>query len=55
MPRARIAISPCTAVFITAAITAVAQQGQPPIGIAPVTVGPSPYVFDTAEQRPARR
>jgi glucose/arabinose dehydrogenase len=32
----------------------VAQQGQPPIGIAPVALGAGPYVFDTAEQHKIR-
>ncbi len=33
---------------------AFAQQGQPDIGIAPVRLGPGPYVFDTAEQHRLR-
>ena len=36
------------------AVTAVAQQQQPDIGIVPVTLGGEPYVFDTAEQHRIR-
>src|SRR6187200_2653914 len=32
-------------------VGAVAQQGQPQIGIAPVTLTAGPYTFDTAEQQ----
>jgi glucose/arabinose dehydrogenase len=37
-----------------AVVTAGAQQNQPVIGIAPVTVATTPYVFDTAEQHKLR-
>src|SRR5262245_39852500 len=37
-----------SSVAMTGALT-FAQQGQPQIGIAPVTLGSAPYVFDTAE------
>jgi glucose/arabinose dehydrogenase len=37
-----------------AVITAQAQENQPVIGIAPVTVGAGPYTFDTAEQHKLR-
>lgn len=37
-----------------AAAAAWSQQGQPDIGIAPVTLGAGPYVFDTAEQHRIR-
>jgi aldose sugar dehydrogenase len=36
------------------ALTAGAQQGQPQIGIAPVTLTAGPYTFDTAEQHKIR-
>ncbi|HZM58166.1 MAG TPA: hypothetical protein VFB85_00185, partial [Vicinamibacterales bacterium] len=37
---------------VTTVITA--QQGQPQIGIAPVTLTAGPYTFDTAEQHKLR-
>ena len=45
----------CASVFALA-LTAVviAQQGQPQIGIAPVTLTAGPYTFDTAEQHKLR-
>ncbi|HZM61600.1 MAG TPA: PQQ-dependent sugar dehydrogenase [Vicinamibacterales bacterium] len=45
-----------TVVLFSVAITAVivAQQGQPQIGIAPVTLTVGPYTFDTAEQHKLR-
>jgi aldose sugar dehydrogenase len=45
-----------TVVLFSVAITAVivAQQGQPQIGIAPVTLTAGPYTFDTAEQHKLR-
>ena len=46
-------------VFASASVLALtlggaAQQGQPPIGIAPVTLSAGPYTFDTAEQHKIR-
>jgi len=40
----------CLAALIAASVAVIAQQGQPQIGIAPVTLTPGPYSFDTAEQ-----
>lgn len=37
-------------VLLAISVTLAAQQGQPQIGIAPVTLTAGPYVFDTAEQ-----
>ena len=57
MGRARIVLSLGTAALIAVVVlpvTSTAQQGQPPIGIAPVAVGAGPYVFDTAEQHKIR-
>jgi aldose sugar dehydrogenase len=45
------AVSACLAALTAAAL---AQQNQPPIGIAPVTLTAGPYVFDTAEQHRLR-
>ena len=42
-----------TIVVMAAAVTT-AQQGQPQIGIAPVTLAATPYTFDTAEQHRLR-
>jgi glucose/arabinose dehydrogenase len=39
---------------VTLTVSAVAQQGQPQIGIAPVTLTAGPYTFDTAEQHKIR-
>ena len=36
--------------LMAASVSVIAQQGQPQIGIAPVTLTAGPYVFDTAEQ-----
>ena len=38
----------------TLTVSAIAQQGQPQIGIAPVTLTAGPYTFDTAEQHKIR-
>src|SRR5688500_13916542 len=57
MGRARIVLSLGTAALIAVVvlpITSTAQQGQPPIGIAPVAVGTGPYAFATAEQHKIR-
>ena len=40
----------CSAALIAVSVSVIAQQGQPQIGIAPVTLAAGPYVFDTAEQ-----
>ena len=40
----------CSAALIAVSVSVIAQQGQPQIGIAPVTLAAAPYVFDTAEQ-----
>ena len=40
----------CLAALLAASVAVIAQQGQPQIGIAPVTLTPGPYSFDTAEQ-----
>jgi len=40
----------CVAALIAASVAVIAQQGQPQIGIAPVTLTAGPYSFDTAEQ-----
>jgi len=39
---------------VTLTVSVVAQQGQPQIGIAPVTLTAGPYTFDTAEQHKIR-
>ncbi|HEU4688666.1 MAG TPA: PQQ-dependent sugar dehydrogenase [Vicinamibacterales bacterium] len=44
-------IASCFAILTVAPF---AQQGQPQIGIAPVTLGNTPYTFDTAEQHKIR-
>ena len=44
----------CAAALMAASVSVIAQQGQPQIGIAPVTLTSSPYVFDTAEQHKIR-
>src|SRR5262245_28729787 len=48
----RISFALMLAVAVTVVI--VAQQGQPQIGIAPVTLTAGPYTFDTAEQHKLR-
>jgi glucose/arabinose dehydrogenase len=40
----------CLVVLFVVSVTPSAQQGQPQIGIAPVTLTAGPYSFDTAEQ-----
>ena len=40
----------CAAALMAASVSLIAQQGQPQIGIAPVTLTAGPYSFDTAEQ-----
>jgi glucose/arabinose dehydrogenase len=40
--------------IVALSLGARAQQGQPQIGIAPVTLTASPYIFDTAEQHKIR-
>ena len=45
------ALSSCVAALTVATL---AQQNQPQIGIAPVTVASTPYTFDTAEQHRIR-
>jgi aldose sugar dehydrogenase len=42
------------ALGVAAIVSAPLAQQPPPIGIAPVTVGAGPYLFDTAEQRRLR-
>ena len=37
-------------ILAAVSVTLAAQQGQPQIGIAPVTLTAGPYSFDTAEQ-----
>ena len=44
-------IASCASILTGAAV---AQQGQPQIGIAPVTLSNTPYTFDTAEQHKIR-
>ena len=41
-------------VAVASAAVVLGQQGQPQIGIAPVTLTAGPYVFDTAEQHKLR-
>jgi glucose/arabinose dehydrogenase len=48
----RVALASGFALALTALL--VAQQGQPQIGIAPVTLTAGPYTFDTAEQHKLR-
>jgi glucose/arabinose dehydrogenase len=48
----RVAFASVFALGLTAVL--LAQQGQPQIGIAPVTLTPGPYTFDTAEQHKLR-
>ena len=48
----RLAAAALTTAFAIVAVSA--QQGQPQIGIAPVTLGTGPYTFDTAEQHKIR-
>jgi glucose/arabinose dehydrogenase len=40
--------------FLMAATSALGQQGQPEIGVAPVKLADTPYTFDTAEQHGIR-
>ena len=40
----------CVAALMAVSVALIAQQGQPQIGIAPVTLTVGPYSFDTAEQ-----
>ena len=40
----------CAVMLTAVSVTLAAQQGQPQIGIAPVTLTAGPYSFDTAEQ-----
>src|SRR5688572_19792442 len=40
----------CAAALVAASVVAIAQQGQPQIGIVPVALTAGPYSFDTAEQ-----
>ena len=40
----------CAVALTAVSVTLAAQQGQPQIGIAPVTLTAGPYFFDTAEQ-----
>jgi aldose sugar dehydrogenase len=40
----------CAVTLTAVSVTVAAQQGQPQIGIAPVTLTAGPYSFDTAEQ-----
>ena len=53
--RARKASFILTAIgIVTLTLGVLAQQGQPQIGIAPVTLTAGPYTFDTAEQHKIR-
>ena len=53
--RARTALFILTAIgVVTLTLGVLAQQGQPQIGIAPVTLTAGPYTFDTAEQHKIR-
>jgi glucose/arabinose dehydrogenase len=44
----------CAVGLLALSVALAGQQGQPQIGIAPVTLSASPYVFDTAEQHRLR-
>jgi len=54
-PRSRTVFVVLVATGIVAlSLGALAQQGQPQIGMAPVTLTAGPYTFDTAEQHKVR-
>jgi glucose/arabinose dehydrogenase len=52
--RGKVSFVLATVSAVALTVGAVAQQGQPQIGIAPVTLTAGPYTFDTAEQHKIR-